>query len=499
MSRNNRRSRKSADPVGRPPRHLEALETRCLLASSLNAGLLDIAGDNQANVIDVTLNTGTNRIEVLIDGLNTDPANPTGYDPNDVQTIRIRGLRGNDTISVDNALTLPATITGEQGNDLISGGGGDEFIDGGQGNDSVSGGDGADTIVGGAGADSLEGANGADSILGGAGNDILVGGDNEDTIHGGAGNDSIAGGDGADSIIGFAGRDSLFGEAGDDTIDGGAGNDSIDGGADDDIIFGGAGLDTISGADGDDLLLGGNGNDQLTGGLGSDILAGEGGNDSLDGGDDEDALQSGKGRDTLTGGAGIDLFGPTVRGGVRADFLVGTELDAAASVTPGLFTDSGLLGTRTDLLPGAPDVNDRSHQDGDIDYSLFSNPPTYGPHHGFDPNGTDSNPGVTPRRTGFYTSEQPDEDLVHNLEHGHVWISFDPVLLNAADQARLKALFDVFGGGRGIIVTPRPDNDDAIALVSWAHLQTLAGFDLASIREFIFTNRGHAPEGFITP
>ena len=58
----------------------------------------------------------------------------------------------------------------------------------------------------------------------------------------------------------------------------------------------------------------------------------------------------------------------------------------------------------------------------------------------------------------------------------------------------------IFGGSRqGIILTPRAANDEAIALVSWAHLQTLDNFDAAAIGNFIIANRGHAPEGLITP
>lgn len=172
-------------------------------------------------------------------------------------------------------------------------------------------------------------------------------------------------------------------------------------------------------------------------------------------------------------------------------------------VTPGSFENPALLGIRTDLVTGAPAIS-AAHVDGDIDYTGYSNPPTYGPHHGFDPSGTDVNPGITPRPTGIYTTEQPEEDLIHNLEHGHVWISYGPNLISAEDRAALEQLVrdgspNSNGSGVGVVLTPREANDTMIALASWARLLTLDNYDPATIRDFVETNRGQAPEGFITP
>ncbi len=388
---------------------VEVLESRCLLASSLAAGTLTIDGTTKANLIDVSQAGG--RIVVLIDGANTDPANPNGYVEGDVQAIVIRGLKGHDTIQIAAAINKPATISGDQGNDTISSGSGD------------------------------------------------------DTIIGNAGHDSISGGDG------------------DDATDGGAGND------------------TIAGDAGDDILLGGTGKDRLLGGNDLDALLGGVGNDSLDGGSDDDILAGGPGKDSLTGGSGSDLFSPIARGGLRTDFAAGTDFDAAAPVTLGNFTDAGLEGTRTDQLNGAPAITS-NHVAGPVDYSALTNlvngnQPTYGPHHSRPRVGDILGAPVQP--TGLFDFILDDADLVHNLEHGHAWLSYDPGLLPAIDALRLEILVSAFGPGRGVILTPRPANGDAIALASWARLETLGGFDFDKIVDFIFTNRGHAPEGFITP
>jgi hypothetical protein len=173
------------------------------------------------------------------------------------------------------------------------------------------------------------------------------------------------------------------------------------------------------------------------------------------------------------------------------------------AVTPGSFAAPGVLGIRTDLVPGAPPIT-AFHDNGDVDYTGYSNPPTYGAHHGFDPQGIDGNPGITPRPTGIYTTEQPEEDLIHNLEHGHVWISYNPNLISERDRQALERLVrdgspNPNGGGVGVILTPRAANDTMIALASWARLLTLDSFDATAIRNFVLANRGKSPEGFITP
>ena len=459
----------------------EALEARYLLHAGHS--LVEVVGNNRGNIIDVTLNAATQHIEVRVDGVNPDLTHPDGYDAAEVVSIHIRGRGGNDTITVDAAIQAMSEIFGGSGNDTITGGSGSDVINGGRGHDSILGGE------------------GNDSIVGLPGNDTLLGGDGDDTLDGGSGHDSIEGGSDDDSLLGARGLDTLNGGDGDDVLLGGSSNDQLFGGDGNDRLFGDSGHDTLIGGAGGDLLRGGPGNDSLSGGDGSDALEGDAGNDQLSGDDGDDFLRSGIGHDTLTGGAGSDVFGPTVSGGQRVDFDAGVDVEVFNTVIVGSFTDPTLLGPRTDLPAGAPDVNDRHHTAGPVDYAAlgFTNPPTYGPHH-FHPRNTGGHSSSAPLQpTGVYTTPVPDEDVVHNLEHGHVWISYNPVLLSSADLAHLELLVSTFGLGHGIVLSPRPANTKAIALVSWAHLKTLDGFDLVAIREFIVTNRGHAPEGFITP
>lgn len=108
-----------------------------------------------------------------------------------------------------------------------------------------------------------------------------------------------------------------------------------------------------------------------------------------------------------------------------------------------------------------------------------SNPPTSGQHVAF----------TAP--WGFHTETVDDEVLVHNLEHGGIWISYkDPNDTEAIDQ--LRALLPQLP--RKTIVTPRPKNDSRIAVVSWGHILKLDHVDATLIRQFAEANYNKAPE-----
>ncbi len=135
----------------------------------------------------------------------------------------------------------------------------------------------------------------------------------------------------------------------------------------------------------------------------------------------------------------------------------------ATAPKPGLaFADQG----RTHIREGA------SH----LEYN--SNPPTSGPHYD------------RPARLGFYDEELPDERLVHNLEHGHIWISF-----REKDDNELKEkLRKIQASRRKIIATHRPKNDSAIAVAAWTRLLKLDSYDEAKIKDFIDAWYDQGPE-----
>jgi hypothetical protein len=368
----------------------EALEDRNVLSVSLNGGVLSVVGTTRSDRIWVERDGPS--LDVTMNGAVT-----LGFSVSRVHQINIRCGKGNDTVTIDANIQIPAVVMGGPGRDTITGGTGDDVLLGEDGNDVLSGGDGNDRLDGGAGKDSLHGGNGGDTLIGGDGKDFLSGGSGRDTLVGGRGRDTFAT-EPEDALPDFKSRK-------------------------------------------DRRFLG-----QAA---------------------------------TPTRPASVPL--PPVAPPAPSAFGL------LPPVTSGSFTDAVLRGIRTDLVPGAPDVNIREpHMTGRIDYTGFSNPPTYGLHH----------PGTLP--TGVYSTPQDDANLVHNLEHGHVWISYNPSLIGP-NVSELERLVRSFGTNVGVILTPRPANTTMIAVASWAHLLLQSTFDPLTIRDFAVTNRAHAPEGFITP
>ena len=204
--------------------------------------------------------------------------------------VAIYGGSGDDTITgsdVDEPGRAD-TIDGEEGNDVINAGAGNDQIYGGEGQDIIDAGPGRDRIFGGYGQDVINGGAGDDAIFGDQGEDVINGGTGDDAINGDQGEDVINGGTGDDTIYGDQGEDVIYGDAGDDTIYGGYGTGR--GTGEYDIIYGGAGNDTIYadgslgsagklqgehklfGEDGDDTILYFSGNSIISGGAGEDAL-----------------------------------------------------------------------------------------------------------------------------------------------------------------------------------------------------------------------------------
>ncbi|WP_238364894.1 calcium-binding protein [Mesobacterium pallidum] len=255
----------------------------------------------------------------------------TTVDVMNAGTIFSSGLAYQSTLMHENEQERHAidhfTNTGEVFGDIRLGTGDDRYngrdgyIDG-----VVYGEDGNDVLVGGGIADHLDGGSDNDVLRGGAGDDHLDGGD-------GAGSDSIYAGEGNDTVTSQGGSDVIYGYTGDDVIDASFGSD---------LAFGGDGNDLVDGGGGSDTLYGGDGDDTVLGDRGQDILRGGDGDDMLDGGTERDELLGGRGNDTLTGGSQADTFVFDFDGGhdVVTDFTDGVDLiDVSALAFTGFAPD----------------------------------------------------------------------------------------------------------------------------------------------------------------
>ncbi|MPQ97138.1 DUF3105 domain-containing protein [Modestobacter sp. I12A-02628] len=65
-----------------------------------------------------------------------------------------------------------------------------------------------------------------------------------------------------------------------------------------------------------------------------------------------------------------------------------------------------------------------------------------------------------------YPAPIRDENAVHALEHGAVWITYDPDVVTGDDLAVLVELTD---GVSGTMVSPYPGQDTPVSLQSWGH------------------------------
>jgi len=229
--------------------------------------------------------------------------------------IIVNAGEGADTV------TASALAAADYSTLTINGGDGDDLLTGGPGNDDLRGDGGNDRVIGFRGTDDHEG---------GAGNDALVwnNGDGTDVMDGDAGADEVeingapTAGDvntavpngsrvvfNRTNLVPFAvdlsaERLTVNGLGGDDSFNGAAGLAPLT------LLSlnGGSGDDSLTGGDGPDLITGGDGNDKLDGAGGDDRVVGDRGTDAHFGGDGNDALvwNNGDGSDVSDGDAGFD-------------------------------------------------------------------------------------------------------------------------------------------------------------------------------------------------
>ena len=107
-----------------------------------------------------------------------------------------------------------------------------------------------------------------------------------------------------------------------------------------------------------------------------------------------------------------------------------------------------------------------------------SNPPSSGPHFG------------QTAKTGFREEEVLDQHLIHNLEHGDIWIAYHPRI---SDD--IKSQLKKFKNSK-VVITPRKTNDTDIAVVAWGRIDSFDiendTLDKQRIQDFInrYINRG---------
>lgn len=93
---------------------------------------------------------------------------------------------------------------------------------------------------------------------------------------------------------------------------------------------------------------------------------------------------------------------------------------------------------------------------------------------------------------GYYASPVPNENAVHSLEHGAVWITYQPDL--PADQ--VQKLKDLADGQSFILVSPMDGLPSPVVASAWNHQLQLQSANDAGLEQFIrlFRLNKNAPE-----
>jgi hypothetical protein len=124
----------------------------------------------------------------------------------------------------------------------------------------------------------------------------------------------------------------------------------------------------------------------------------------------------------------------------------------------------------------------QEHVTTPVDYT--ESPPVGGPHDGFWADCTGS----------VYDVDIRHENAVHSLEHGAVWITYNPDEVSDADVAKLADLVD---GVSGRMLSPYVGLDSPISLQSWNHQLKVDSADderIVQFADFLTRNSDFHPE-----
>jgi hypothetical protein len=125
-----------------------------------------------------------------------------------------------------------------------------------------------------------------------------------------------------------------------------------------------------------------------------------------------------------------------------------------------------ISGDYEDRLQLYPDL-DATHTDTRVSYD--QSPPVGGPH----------NPAWL--NCGVYDEEQQNENVVHTLEHGAVWIAYDPATTTDDEIAALVALApDTY-----TVISPYEGLGDAKAISAWGAQLLFTDVDDPAVEDFL--------------
>ncbi|CAN5546780.1 hypothetical protein BH24ACT21_BH24ACT21_07560 [soil metagenome] len=110
------------------------------------------------------------------------------------------------------------------------------------------------------------------------------------------------------------------------------------------------------------------------------------------------------------------------------------------------------------------------HTEGEVNYD--QTPPAGGEH----------NPDW--QNAGFYSEPVTNENAVHTLEHGAVWITYNPDL----PQGQVDELQQIANNRECVLVSPYPDLGSPVVASAWGKQLDLEGAEDPALNRFIGTS-----------
>lgn len=156
-----------------------------------------------------------------------------------------------------------------------------------------------------------------------------------------------------------------------------------------------------------------------------------------------------------------------------------------AGVAIGLIAIAGLLFFRSGVAPSSAPRGVRSfgraaqtHTTDPVSYP--QTPPVGGPH------------APVWQNCGFYTTPLPNERAVHSMQHGAVWVTYDP----AMSTDRLDALQRLIANRTYVLVSPFPGIPSPLVASAWGLQLRVDNLDDPALEQFIraYRNGPQTPE-----
>ncbi|MDX2376835.1 DUF3105 domain-containing protein [Microbacterium sp. LRZ72] len=155
-----------------------------------------------------------------------------------------------------------------------------------------------------------------------------------------------------------------------------------------------------------------------------------------------------------------------VVGGVAAVAVAGVVVASIVFQPPAPVSYDAGTGPGVEIDGVETFQNDTTHVEGTVDYP--QNPPAGGPHNQYWLN------------CGEYSEPQQNEYAVHSLEHGAVWVTYDPERVSGEDLETLRSHMpaDYY------LLSPYEGLDSPLALSAWNAQLTLDSVDDERIPQF---------------